>query len=485
MRSKLFLILFTLCFGIANLTAAELSGTYTSDFTVTTDFNTVAKGKTLRVKNGSTFVMTDAIVSGNIIVEKGSSFIAKKDGEGYLVFGEGTHIEGIDLYYKVRTHTNFMVTRKFPMTLDQVWKCGDRELIELVSKIEFCYSSSLKGWVSKNEFWHMDPFDEDVYLNYAALSREIAPDRPLPPGVPDAKPEPKTYAIGGTYTQNYKLETVDNTVVPYDTLLIKNKSTFTIADTDLLVRGNIVVEKGSSFVASKDGGGSIKLVKDCHIEGVDLYYKVRVSDTLVFTRKLPVSIDEVWKNCDRSIVDLFTGTTFHYSTSLKGWVPEHELRFVNPFNENFFDDYDIVLTKSASQEIERECRSLIVKNKAKVVLLPLSDPGVRGVKINSSIIVEKGSSLSGTARDGLKLELKKGITVSGFPLYVILNNDYVPVETFLSDLWNIGDFKSRDSFTVYYEPNLKGWVFEDRIYDNDVPNALEKKIEKLPKTPVK
>ena len=124
MRNKLFIIIFSLCAGIANLSAAELSGTYSKNFTVNTDFNTVSAGKTLRVKNKSTFVMTDAIVNGSIIVEKGSKLIAKNDGEGYLVFGEGTHVEGIDLYYKVRVYENLMFTRKFPMTLDEIWKSG-------------------------------------------------------------------------------------------------------------------------------------------------------------------------------------------------------------------------------------------------------------------------------------------------------------------------------------------------------------------------
>ena len=481
MRNKLFIFLFILCVGIAKLSAAELSGTYSKDFTVTTDFNTVSAGKTLRVKKKSTFVMTDAIVNGNIIVEKGSKLIAKKDGEGYLVFGEGTHVEGIDLYYKVRCYENLMFTRKFPMTLDEIWKSGNRELIDWVSHIEFCYSSSLKGWVSINETRYLNLFNENLYENYVEISRENAPERLPPPGSTTIDEDPKAYAIGGTYTKNYTVETTDNTVVQGDTLRIKNKSTFVI--TDLRVIGNIIVEKGSSLVAAKDGEGYLKLENGSHVEGVDLYYKVRVSDTLVFTRKLPVSIDEIWKLNDKGIVDLFTYTSFHYSSTLKGWVPENELRFMNPFNENFFDDYDIVLTKFGSQEIEHECRSLIVKNKAKVVLLPLSDPGVRGVRINGSIIVEKGSSLLGTGPDGLKLELKKGVTVQGLSLYVIYDNDYVPVESLLPELWNQGEFKTRNSGIIYYEPELNGWVFEQGIYNNSVTENFKKKLENLPKTP--
>ena len=70
------------------LSAVELSGTYDKDFTVKTEFNTIAKGKTLHVTNGATFIMTDAIVNGSIIIDKGSSFIAAKDGQGYMVLSE-------------------------------------------------------------------------------------------------------------------------------------------------------------------------------------------------------------------------------------------------------------------------------------------------------------------------------------------------------------------------------------------------------------
>ena len=77
MNKKIFLTFFLLCIGVANLVAAELSGTYNKDFRVTTEFNTVSKGKTLRVTNKSTFVMTDAIVNGSIIVEKGSSLLVQ------------------------------------------------------------------------------------------------------------------------------------------------------------------------------------------------------------------------------------------------------------------------------------------------------------------------------------------------------------------------------------------------------------------------
>ena len=306
MSNKFFLVLCFLCAGMTTLAAAELSGTYNKDFTVKTDFNTVAAGKTLRVTNGATFIMTDAIVSGNIVVEKGASLIASKDGQGYLVFAEGTHVEGIDLYYKVRVSDNLVFTRKFPMTLDEIWKSGNRQLIEMVSVIEFCYSSELKGWISINEW-----------------------------------------------------------------------------------------------------------------------------------------------------------------------------RFVNPFNENLFETYDIVFTKSASQELEIECRSLIVKNKSQVVVQPQKDPGRRGTMINESIIIEAGSSLTGTGRDGGKLFLRNGVTVQGLPLYIIYNNDPVSTETFLPELWKQRDFKDQRDFAIYYDSNLKAWMFEDRIYSDTVTPELKKKVEKL------
>ena len=305
MSNKFFLILCFLCAGLSTMAAAELSGTYSKNFTVKTEFNTIDKGKTLRVTNGATFIMTDAIVSGNIVVEKGSSLIGPKDGEGYLVFSKGTHVEGIDLYYKVRVSENLVFTRKIPMTLDEIWKSGNKELIEWVSIIEFCYSSSLKGWVSINE-----------------------------------------------------------------------------------------------------------------------------------------------------------------------------IRYLNPFNENLYEDYDIVITKSASQVIEAQCRSLIVKNNSTLVVQPCKDYWC--TKIDESITVESGSALLGTA-DGHKLKLKKGIKIDGLPLYVICDNNYIPADTILSDIMQQRDFNDKEYDTIYYSPDLKAWVFEERIYYNDIPSDLKKKIDKLKK----
>ena len=306
MNNKIFLVLLFLIVGLTNLTAAELSGTYNKDYTVKTEFNTVSAGKTLRITNGATFIMTDAIVNGTIIVEKGSSLIAAKDGAGYMVLSRGTHVEGIDLYYKVRVSDNLVLTRKIPMTLDEVWKSGNEQLIEWVSNIEYCYSTSLKGWISTNE-----------------------------------------------------------------------------------------------------------------------------------------------------------------------------IRFMNPFNENLYDKYDMIFTQSVSRVIENECRSLIVKNKSKVVIMP--NQNVWSTKINESIIVEPGSSLVGTGTDGHKLQLKQGIKIQGFPLYVLFNNEPISTETFLADLLKQPDFTKSDYLIIYYNPELQGWVFDERLYGNNITDELKKKIEKLKK----
>ena len=306
MTKKSFFVLLFLIVGFSGLFAAELSGTYDKDFTVTTDFNTIAAGKTLHVTNGATYVMRDAIVDGSIIVDNGCSFISPNDYEGYLVFHKGTHVEGIDLYYKVRVSEDLVFTRKIPMTLDEVWASGNQELIDLVGIMEFCYSTALKGWVSINE-----------------------------------------------------------------------------------------------------------------------------------------------------------------------------LRHVNPFNEDLFGAYDMVFTQSVSKVFEIECRSLIVKNKSKVVVLPNRD--VWGTKINESIIVESGSSLVGTDANGHKLQLKKGIRVEGLPLYIRYNNDIIAANTILADLWSLPAFSDRTYLSVFYDPKLKAWVFEDPVYEGDVPASLKKKFDSLKK----
>ena len=166
MTKKSFFVLFILFIGFSGLFAAELSGTYDKDFTVTTDFNTIAAGKTLHVTNGATYVMRDAIVDGSIVVDKGSFLISPNDYEGYLVFHQGAQAEGIDLYYKVRVSDDLVFTRKLPMTLAEVWKSGNHQLIEQVGNMEFCYSPELKGWVTINEIRFMNPFNENLYEDY-------------------------------------------------------------------------------------------------------------------------------------------------------------------------------------------------------------------------------------------------------------------------------------------------------------------------------
>ena len=303
MRNRFFIVLFFMLAGISELLAAELSGTYNKNFTVTTDFNTIAKGKTLHVKKGATYVMRDAIVDGSIIVDKGCKFISPSDYEGYLVFHQGAHVEGIDLYYKVRVSDDLVFTRKIPMTLDEVWKSKNQELINWVGNIEFCYSPELKGWVSINE-----------------------------------------------------------------------------------------------------------------------------------------------------------------------------IRFVNPFNENLYDEYDMVFTKSVSKVLENECRSLIVKNKSKVVVQP--NPGVQGTKINKSIIIESGSSFTGTGAGGHKLQFKKGIKVQGLPVYVRYNNDFVSAGTILDELWKLPSLSGNEYYNVAYSTDLKGWYFEDiMLGDNDITDSLKEKFK--------
>lgn len=303
MRNRIFIFSLFMLVGISGLFAAELSGTYDKDFTVTTEFNTISKGKTLHVTKGATFIMTDAIVQGSIIVDKGCKFIAANDGAGYMVLSQGTHVEGIDLYYKVRVSDTLVFTRKIPMTLDEVWKSGNQQLIDFVSNIEFCYDSSLNGWISMNE-----------------------------------------------------------------------------------------------------------------------------------------------------------------------------IRFFNPFNENLYEDFDLIFTQSASQKLERECRSLIVKNKSKVVIQP--DEASWGTKVNVSIIIESGSSLLGTDYNGHRLQIKKGIKIDGLPVFVRYDNEYISANSILSELWKLPVFSGDEYYILSYNPELKGWFFDNIILsDKELTDSLKKKLK--------
>lgn len=281
--------------------------------------------------------------------------------------------------------------------------------------------------------------------------------------------------LSGTYDKDFTVKTEFNTIAKGRTLHVTNGATFVM--TDAIVNGNIIIDKGCSFIASKDGQGYMVLSEGTHVEGIDLYYKVRVSDDLVFTRKLPMTLDQVWKSGNRQLIDWVGNIEFCYSSSLKGWISINEIRFQNPFNENLFAEYDMIFTQSVSKGIENECRSLIVKNKAKVTVLPKKD--VAFTKINNSIIIEKDSSLIGTGPDGHKLQLKKGIRIEGLTLYIRFNNDYLVANSILSDLWQLQNFSHQDYFTVYFNQDLKAWTFEDVLYDDTVTPSLKKKLQKL------
>ncbi len=449
MRNKFILVLFFLFVGISPLFAAELSGTYNKNYTVKTEFNTISKGKTLRVTNGSTFTMTDAIVHGNIVVDKGSSLVAAKDGAVYLVFKQGTSVKGIDLYYKVRVSDDLVFTRKLPMTLDEVWKSGNQELIEWVGNIEFCYSSSLKGWVSINEIRFMNPFNENLYDNYDMVF---------------------------TKSVSKVLETECRS------LIVKNNSQVVILPKkDVFgtkVNESLIIESGSSLLGTGPDGHKLVLKKGIKIEGLPLY--IRNNNTLVAADTIT---SDLWSLPALSENDYYT---IAYKPELKCWFFEDVIVNDNDINpkeavkEISYDTYDMVFTESVSKIIENECRSLTVKNKAQVVVLPNKD--VWGTKINKSITIKSGSSLLGTDPDGHKLQLKKGIKIKGLPLYVRFNNELIAANSILSDLWKLPSFKQNDYVTVYYNPELQGWVFQDIIIsEGDLSKSLKKKIDKLKK----
>ena len=249
---------------------------------------------------------------------------------------------------------------------------------------------------------------------------------------------------------------------------------------DAIVDGSIIVDKGCKFISPDDYEGYLVFHQGAHVEGIDLYYKVRVSADTVFTRKIPMTLDEVWKSGNQELINWVGNIEFCYSPELKGWVSINEVRFVNPFNENLYDNFDIVFTKSASKVIENECRSLIVKNKSKVVIQP--NPDSWGTKIHESIIVESGSSLLGTAPGGHKLVLKKGATIKGLAIYVRYDNSYVPANTILDDLMKLPSVSEFDYLNIAYSPDLKGWYFEDiTLGGGGLPESLKKELDKLKK----
>ena len=455
----------------------EISGTYKNDYTVKTENNRVSKGKTLRVKKGVTFIMTDAIVSGSVVVENGGSLIAAGDKQGWLAFKQGSSVKGLDLYYLLRVSDDIVYTRKIPMTLDEVWKSKNKELIDIVENMSFWYSTELNGWINKYEIRFMNPFNEDVYIPNERDMQQAASNGGAG-GSGGAAPAPSSRDLSGTYDKDYTVRTDFNTVAKGKTLHVTKGTTFVMRDA--IVDGSIIVDKGCKFISPDDYEGYLVFHQGAHVEGIDLYYKVRVSDDLVFTRKIPMTLDEVWKSGNQELINWVGIIEFCYSPELKGWVSINEIRFMNPFNESLYDEYDMVFTKSVSKVLESECRSLIVKNKAKVVAQP--NPGAQGTKINESIIIESGSSLVGTGPDGYKLQFKKGIKIQGLPIYVRYNNNYVSAISIIDELWKLPSLSDFEYFQVAYSPDLKGWYFEDiTLGGGDLPDSLKKELDKLKK----
>ena len=75
--------------------------------------------------------------------------------------------------------------------------------------------------------------------------------------------------------------------------------------------------------------------------------------------------------------------------------------------------------------------------------------------------------------------MKKGIKIEGLPLYIRYDNRLQPVDAILSDLWELPAFNRDEYYTITYNPELKGWFFEDLMFGgNDIPDSLKKKLEK-------
>ena len=77
-----------------------------------------------------------------------------------------------------------------------------------------------------------------------------------------------------------------------------------------------------------------------------------------------------------------------------------------------------------------------------------------------------------------KLQLKQGITVKGLPLYIRYNNEIISADKFVPDLWTDTIFGDKEYSTIYYDPTVKGWVFEEMLDNYSMTNALRQKIEK-------
>lgn len=266
----------------------------------------------------------------------------------------------------------------------------------------------------------------------------------------------------GTYSKDFTIDTLFNNVNKEDTLVITNNSTCYV-ETDLIIRGNLTVEKGSAFKASKDGAGHVEIHKGAVVKGVDFYYKLIYADGTEGVRKIP-DLENVWKGNNQEAKDYVLNCHFIWSDKYNGWIQKQDARRIgNPFKEAEIENWIQVWTKSVQvKNNSPKYKSIEVKNKAKVNFTKECN---HHFYVDDSITVEKGAELTS---DFSLIAIKYGCKIKGLPLYCKTQDNKLYKINDLEKLWKSKCIKDEDEYLqIKYDKDLKGWIFENSIYTNE------------------
>lgn len=279
--------------------------------------------------------------------------------------------------------------------------------------------------------------------------------------------------FSGTITKDYSTKEKYNRISDGNTLTIKNNSTLYL-NHDLEIWGKIIVEKGSAFKAAKDGSGYIEIHEGAVISGADFYYTLYLPDGTVGSRKIPMSLEEIWKGKNNDAKDYIKNNRFAWSEKYNGWLQIAKVKERgNPFNEEELVNWTQIW--DSSKKVDK----IANKNKAiritKNVKIELTNQCPFRTIVNESITLEDGASLTS---DNTILALKPGCKITGLELYCQTIDKELCKITNLDTLWQMDAFKTEDYSYIKYDKSLKNWIFDSLVYTNEYNKAQKEKFYK-------
>lgn len=270
----------------------------------------------------------------------------------------------------------------------------------------------------------------------------------------------------GALTKDYSTKEKYNRISSNNTLIIKNNSTLYL-DHDLEIWGNITIEKGSALKASKDGNGFIEIHEGAVISGADFYYTLYLPDGTVGTRKIPMTLEEIWKGKNNDAKDYIKNNRFMWSEKYNGWIQIAKVKERgNPFKEEALENWTQIWDSSKKVDrLANKHKSILIKKNVKIELT--KDCPFR-TTVNESLTLEAGAEL---ISEDTVLALARGCKITGLTVYCRTIDKELCKITNLDALWKMDAFKTEEYSNIKYDKTLKCWIFESMVYTNEYNKA--------------